>query len=659
MDMSRYLDLFVSEARQHLQEAEREISRLGPDAGAEGEEALNNLFRHFHSLKGMAASMGFEEIATLSHAVEDLLDEIRKDPARGARPGVGEVVLEAFDALSALVAEASSGARSFPSQEGLIGRVKRIFAETGLPAPPPGPPAEPPAPEGSQPSGSEAPAATAGPSAKTGAVFRCRLQIDPAADLPAARAALALRRLEAVGTILTSTPSRESLGRQPFDGTITLLLSTTVPRARLTACIEELIDVSSYSITEELLPSEATPGKGAALRETEAGLPSTIRIPTASLDHFLDTLGELITWRGSLGAALRIGDLDSAAEGHTRLSRAVDRLREEVMAIRLLPFEHIVPHLNQTVRTLSRQTGKRVSLQISGTEVALDRAVLEEILDPLNHLLRNAVDHGIELPVERTALGKDPTGRILLAVSRRGDRVGIRLEDDGRGMDSEIIARTAQQLGYITPAQAAGLAAEEILMLTTVPGFSMAQAPTELSGRGVGMDVVRTRLEKLGGRMSLESRPGQGLTVTLDLPLTVAVIDAFLVSSGGMIFAVPSSAATRTVHATAAALRRDRSATYLDVGGSLVPALRPDEALGLGSGARPFPDRFPVLMVEAAGIRSALAVEAILERRELVVKPLGSPLDHLREYSGAALLDDGRITLILDVVNLASSATGS
>lgn len=658
MDMSRYLDLFVSEARQHLQEAEKEIARLGPDGGAEGEEALNNLFRHFHSLKGMAASMGFEEIATLSHAVEDLLDEIRKEPARGARPGVGEVVLEAFDAVSTLVEQVSSGATQLPSHGELVERVKQVAAELGIPAPPDGPP-EPPAPEEVEPTGTEPPATTAGPSKKTVVVFRCRLQIDPAADLPAARAALVLRRLEAVGTILTSTPPLENLGQEPFDGTITVLVSTSAPRTRLAACIEELIDVSSYSITEELLPSVAAPGKGAALRETEAGLPSTIRIPTVSLDHFLDTLGELITWRGSLGAALRMGDVESAAERHTRLSRAVDRLREEVMAIRLLPFEHIVPHLNQSVRALSRQTGKRVSLQISGTDVALDRAVLEEILDPLNHLLRNAVDHGIELPVERSTLGKDATGRIMLAVSRHGDRVGIRLEDDGRGMDSEIIARTAERLGFITPVQAAGLSAEEILMLTTVPGFSTAKAPTELSGRGVGMDVVRTRLEKLGGRMSLESRPGHGLTVSLDLPLTVAVIDAFLVSSGGLIFAVPSSAATRTMLATSAALRRDRSATFLEEQGSLIPTLRPDEALGFGSGSRPFPDQFPVLMVEAAGIRSALAVDAILERRELVVKPLGSPLDHLREYSGAALLDDGRITLILDVANLASSATGS
>ncbi len=653
MDMSRYLDLFVSEARQHLQEAEREIARLA--GGGADPEGLNALFRHFHSLKGMAASMGFKEIAHLSHAVEDLFDEIRKDPALAGRSGMADLVLEGLDVVSRLVESASAGSKEFPEQESLVSRVKQMAASLKG-----GPSASAaPASRAEEPAREPPPAAPAQPPpAAPAAVYRCRLLIDPETDLPAARAALTLRQMETLGTVLTSTPPRESLGKAPFDGSLTVLLSTALSRERLAAGLEGLLDVASYSLMEELLPSDAGSRRDAGVREAEPGLPSTIRIPTASLDHFLDTLGELITWRGSLAASLRNRDIGSALESHDRLSRAIDQLREEVMTIRLLPFEHLVPHLNQTVRALGRQTRKKVALQISGTEVALDRAVLEEILDPLNHILRNAVDHGIEPPEERIAAGKDPTGRVFIAVSREGDRVRIRIEDDGRGMDPENILRKAVEGRFLSASEAAALAPAEILLLTTIPGFSTTETPTELSGRGVGMDVVRTRIEKLGGHMDLQSGRGAGVTVLLDLPLTVAVIDAFLVEVADSVFAVPASVTYRTLLASRQAVRRARNGFYLEDGGTLLYAFRPDEALGLARDGREMPARLPVLLFRTESARGALAVDAILERRELVVKPLGKPLEHLREYSGAALLDDGRIALILDVPNLHRQMTG-
>ncbi len=651
MDMSRYLDLFVSEARQHLQGVEKELSRIADLSPAEAAEPLNNLFRHFHSLKGMAASMGFAEIATLSHAVEDLFDGIREQPDTARRPGVSDLVLEALDTVARMVDAAAGGATEFPSQAPLIARVKdsavRISepqqldiepADAGAPPEPPGPRA---------------------PAAAASSVFRCQLRIDPGAELPTARAALVMRTLESLGSILTSTPAREDLGRGPFDGSLTFLLSTESSRKELAAALEDLVDVASYNIIEETLPTASQALHGPEVREAEPALPSMIRIPTAALDGFLDTLSELITWRGSLGASLRAADAGGATESHRKLSRAIDRLRGEVMAIRLLPFEHIVPHLNQSVRTLCRQTGKRVSLQISGTEVALDRAVLEEILDPLNHLLRNAVDHGIEGEEERRAAGKEPGGRILIAVSRVGDRVQVRLEDDGRGMDTERILRQAVEGGFISPTEAVPLSPDEILMLTTIPGFSTTEKLSEISGRGVGMDVVRTRVEKLNGRMVLKSQPGRGLEVLMDLPLTVAVIEAFLVEASGVVFAVPASLAERTLLVEAAAVRRSRSGFFLEEGETLLPAFRPDEALGMLAEPRALAPQFPVILFSSDDVRAALAVDAILERRELVVKPLGSLLEHLREYSGAALLDDGTIALILDVRNLAHLGTAS
>jgi len=652
--MSRYLDLFVSEARQHVQDAEREITRMAE--GAADTEGLNALFRHFHSLKGMAASMGFQEIARLSHAIEDLFDEIRKEPEKPPHPGVTDLVVEGLDVISDFIEKASAGEKDFPAREDLIAKVKQAASEYGKT------PSLTPregdrrsvesekAPSGRMDEAPDPPPSSRAPAARATA-YRCRLHINPEADLPAARAALALRHIESLGVILTTTPPRETLGKSPFDGVLTVLLSSGLSRERLTSGLEGLLDVASYSVSEEILPTDEVKREG-GVREAEQGLPSTIRIPTASLDHFLDTLGELITWRGSLSASLKSNDLKNAAESHDRLSRAIDRLRNEVMSIRLLPFDHIVPHLNQTVRTLARQTGKRVAIQISGTEVALDRAVLEEILDPLNHILRNAVDHGIELADDRLAAGKEATGRVFIAVSRAGDRVRIRIEDDGAGMDTDAIARTAVDGGFLSAEEASSLRPQELLMLTTIPGFSTSLTTTELSGRGVGMDVVRTRIEKLGGHIDLQSIRGAGVTVLLDLPLTVAVIDAFLVEAGGSVFAVPASVASRTILASRASVRRSRTGFYLEDAGALLHAFRPDEALGLRPASGELPPRFPVILFRTESSTGALAVDAIIERRELVVKPLGSPLDHLREYSGAALLDDGRIALILDVANL-------
>jgi two-component system chemotaxis sensor kinase CheA len=225
-------------------------------------------------------------------------------------------------------------------------------------------------------------------------------------------------------------------------------------------------------------------------------------------------------------------------------------------------------------------------------------------------------------------------------------------------MDTDVILREAVQQGFISPTQAVPLSTEEILMLTTIPGFSTSHSPTEISGRGVGMDVVRTRIERLNGRVVLQSRPGRGLTVLMDLPLTVAVIEAFIVEASGAVFAVPASVAERTLLASAATVKRSRSGFFLEEGETLLPAFRPDEALGMIRGERELPGTFPALVFSAADVRGALAVDAIVGRRELVVKPLGSPLEQLREYSGAALLDDGRIALILDVANLAHLAAG-
>jgi len=299
-----------------------------------------------------------------------------------------------------------------------------------------------------------------------------------------------------------------------------------------------------------------------------------------------------------------------------------------------------------------------VSLLIEGGEVSVDRSVLEEIIDPLNHILRNAVDHGIENPEDRAALGKPEKGSIRLEVARSGDTVTIAVQDDGRGMDAEAIRRTALAGGFVDRERLAAMDDGAVLLLTTIPGFSTARDVTDISGRGVGMDVVRTRIEALHGHMNIRSTPGRGTCITLVLPLSVAVIDAFLVRAGASVFAVPARSVARVDVVAASRVRSTLTGRYLVSGAddeTPAPVSSLSESLGSAGGPSAEP-QVSILAYQVNGTHGRLMVDRVLERRELVVRPLGPPLERLRKYSGAALLDDGGVALVLDLGNIGAAA---
>ncbi|HKY33107.1 MAG TPA: ATP-binding protein, partial [Candidatus Polarisedimenticolia bacterium] len=510
---------------------------------------------------------------------------------------------------------------------------------------------------------SPAPLPSPGPGDGAGRrLYRCVLTIDPHADLPAGRAALALRRLESVGTITATSPGREALASQEFDGEMVVQLATERPQAAIMAAVKDLLDLQRFEVAELGLEKKAGPAAGARPEgggDPPAG-PSTVRVPTAALDLFLDAIAEMISRRGELAEAIRSKDLGAARGALDGMSETLARLRGQVMEIRLLPFEHITPRLTRAMRDLCRRTGKRAVLQIAGAAVAMDRSVLEEIIDPLLHILRNAVDHGILPPAEREAAGKSPVGIVRVEVIRGSDTVQVAVEDDGEGMDVEAIRRRAREGGYAGEAELAAWEDEQVLMLTTIPGFSTARQVTDISGRGVGMDVVRTRIEALRGHVAIRSHRGSGTRIELTLPLTVAILDAFVVESAAGLFAVPAGAVTSVQVVPRARMHKTLSGRFMAVGAEgsdpvYAPLLILDEALQRRRPASR-PGELPVLHYQVRGARGGLAVDRILGRQEVVVKPLGPPLERLRKYSGAALLDDGRLALVLDLANLGALA---
>ena len=680
MDMQKYLELFISEASEHITEAGRIIARL--KEGIAAPDSFHALFRHFHSIKGMAASMSFGDIGAISHVVEDLCDALRKGRL-APRADLADRLLEATDMVATQI-ETARSRRSDPSGstdhaallETLRGCVPGVAAAMPGPAKlgqAQGPVVQDPAAQDPAPQSPDlqAPAVQgaaeqrlAAPAAER--LLRCMVEIDPQADFAGPRAALVLRRLESLGRITRAEPPATALLSSSFDGHLTVEIATRHPGARVQQEIQSVMDVVSCDV------SEAT-GAAAQLPAPAAALPATVRIPTATLDAFLEALAGLIGQRGALSEALRAGEAATARDALRGLTGSIDRLRDQVLEIRLLPFELIVPHLEQSLRALCRHTGKDVALHVEGSEVAMDRSVLEEIIDPLMHLLRNATDHGIETADRRTAAGKPARGTIHLKVAREAGQARVIVQDDGRGMDVEAIRRIAVAGRYVSREELARMDDAAVLMLTTIPGFSTAGKVTEISGRGVGMDVVRTRIEALGGHMAISSTSGAGARVDLVLPLSVAVIDAFLVECRAGVFAVPSGCVERVEMIGAERLSATGAGHFLRCGPApgtaagapgtaagadqFVPLVDLDAFLGTEDAApRPSGDRRQVLHYTVDGAAAALSVHRVVQRAKLLVKPLGMPLERLRRYSGSALLDDGRVALILEVSSLRGQA---
>lgn len=712
MNMSKYMDLFLAEAREHLSAIEDDMARLEQEP--EDRPALNELFRHAHSIKGMAASMGFRTIAELAHGIEDVLDGVKQRQA-GFDASMRSVLGAAFDGVDRMIEQVGAGrepdldvAPLLESLHGLVrprgaradGSPSRALsaAPTGsagapaaspqAPATTPGSafrPAQAPAPApGARPVPAPAPARTP---ARTRTVL-LEIGISPDSPLPAARAAVAIKRLEARGRLISADPSLDELlgGGRPEH--LTVVVESDVRADQLLAEIAKIQDlvplgVTAIDVESDSEPAPAPPPKRdgaadpgmrvvpqadpapaprptatgwvppAAPADPGAASPATVRIPARSLDRFLDTIGELLVQRGRLAGLLK-GRSDRALDiSLERLKSLVDRLYGDVMGLRMLPFETIAQRFTRSVRELASAQRKRVSFRITGREVMLDRSMLDELIDPINHVLRNAVDHGIESPAERLTAGKTESGSIAILLERAGDSVTIKIEDDGRGMDPEEIRRAALRKGFLTAEACAGVDDASALMLTTIPGFSTNDRVTEVSGRGVGMDVVRTRVERLGGRLALRSMPGTGLSVEMRLPLTIVVVQAFIVEAGGRHWAVPVSSVRRTFEILEDQVEREGVRGWARIGAERVALFDLTETLGLESRLESPPGPRQALIASEPDRSVAFTVDRIVGRREIVVKPLRQPLEELRGYSGATILEDGRIALIVDLLSLA------
>lgn len=677
VDMSRYLGLFVSESTEHLDQLGRELVELEKQPKDKLPATIDSMFRHAHSVKGMAASMGFEPIAVLAHRAEDLLGSVREDVNRLSRDLV-DVLLLSTDALLSQVRAAGDGKAPEQSDKlvkELEGRLTRITGEKPEPTriadatvTNVGAPATPPAKE--EPPKTEATAAAASPSTPLGLPprFALKLKVAATCQVPGVRAFLVYKRLATIGNVFDLKPALEDLkaGRIP-GGNFALELETSAGEAAIAQALKsisevELVGVSAVTLTQTPpTPAPAAPNPAAPVEApkvvgaTEQA--RTVRVRTELLDYFLDTVGELLIATARIrevGKQLPDGLKPVLEEGVDRLHSLVKDLHDKVMTVRMTPISVITDRLPRVARDIARKRGREADLVITGAEIELDRAILDELADPLLHLLRNCIDHGLESPEDRTAAGKKPAGRVLVTVRRERDRVVVDMEDDGRGMDAEKLKSAAVQRGLITAEAAARMTDKDAFMLATLPGVSTARDISDISGRGVGMDAVKRAVENVGGTLEIESEKKKGTRFTLRLPLTVAVVNLLLVKVGHEALGLPIGKVLGAVEADPSELAESRSHKLLTHGNSLVPVYSLARLLSLPAeenrvGWRPY-----VLMESDQG-RVALEVDRLLGQEEVVLKAVSRPLDLIPGLSGVTILGSGRPVFILDVPRLLSA----
>jgi two-component system chemotaxis sensor kinase CheA len=619
MDLSKYAALFLAESREHLNACNRSL--LEWERAPASVEPVDRLFRAIHTIKGMASTMGYPGVARLSHAAENLLDALRHNRI-STSPAVFQLLFRAVDTLGRAVEGAAAGSED----EADAAQIAELDAAAAGLDPGPQPVAGPPPPP-------EPKLRRATDAPRTRPV---RVVIRSGAVMRGARAVLVLRRAEAIGAVSGLQPAGAQLESDEFDGRFFFRLQTRLSDPEIAAALNAVGEVETVRFEE---PAGADgPGRG-----------RQIRVDLRRLDTLMKQVGELVVAKNRLAAlSADSGDL-ALSEVSGRISRLVSGMQAEVLAARMTPVGEVFERFPRLARDLSRELGKRIRFDMEGEEIELDRSILDEIGEPLLHLIRNAADHGIEPPEERMAAGKPAEGRILLSATRERNTVALRVTDDGRGIDRGRILAKARSEGLATD-EIDALTDDLLLRVLARPGFSTAQAVSGVSGRGVGVDVAMTRVRALGGTLEVRTELGRGSTFLIRVPLTLAIVRALLADAGGEQYAVPLAYVAETVEFDRRAVTSVRDREALVVRDRVIPTIHLRDLVA--AEGQTAVARQPTVILELGERRTALVVDALVGQQDIVVEPFDAPRGIPPFVGGATILADGKPALILDVAAL-------
>lgn len=696
LDMAAYLGIFLDEAEEQLQVLDETLILL--EQHQHDGELLNKIFRAAHTLKGSSASMGFEKMASVTHNMESILDELRQGKLV-LSSAIIDSLLSSLDVLRRLREEiAQQGGEGDVDIEGVLDKLDRVRSSAAVP-------------------GSAPPAASPGIASlndieenlvraaeiKGYHVWQVKVMLEPDCLMKGPRAYIVFKNLEEVGEVIKAVPPVEDIEAEKFDLSFELLLVSKEDADRITNIIKSTSEIAAVEISALTLDEGAdafaslvaaagpmaptvTAGEtvrmpnAAASEEKKAG--QTVRVDVHRLDNLLNLVGELVIdrtrlarvggeLRGRLGAEELVETMEEIS---VHIGRITGELQGEIMKARMFPIDQVFNRFPRMVRDLAHKAGKQVNFIIEGRETELDRTVIEEIGDPLIHLLRNAIDHGVELPEERLKQGKPPQGTVELKAYQQENQIVITVTDDGRGMDPEALRRKAVERGLIKAEQAGRMSDREAFNLIFLPGFSTSETVSDVSGRGVGMDIVRNHLEKINGVVEIQTAKGRGTKFTIKLPLTLAINRSLLVYAAGQVMAFPLVNVVEIISVDPASIQQVHQQDVVLVRGEVLPLVDLAAALGFSSmraskeslavkdglsaeenmsGTR----SFSVVIVAISERRVGFIVDDLIGEQEVVIKSLGEYVGQVPGLAGATIMGDGKVALILDVRGLVLRST--
>lgn len=640
------LPIFLAEVDEHLQILDEALIRLEQQDG--DPQLVQSLFRSAHTIKGMSGMIGHQRMTDLTHALETVLDMLRRNDIQATSQLIN-ACLAAVDHLRMLRNEVSSSQVCGVNVEEIILPLKR-FLEGGNASGPAGAEEGISAPSAREPGG--------------GAwVVKVGAKIDSRSLASAARAFQLMMVLQELGDIQTMTPSQAQIEAAAVVRDFSAVLATTHPIEQIDAALKTISEVEEIQVEESFAPSKAVP-EPAPLDPTERrsnnpfgrrSTDMTIRMNVERLDTLLNLAGELIMDRNRLkkieSRLTGDHDYDELSETIAHLGRITDQIQEEVMHIRMLPIASVFGKFPRMVHDLSLKVKKQIEVVIKGEKTEMDRSMLEELNDPLIHLVRNSIDHGIESPGQRLAAGKPERGRILLTARHEQGRIFLTVEDDGGGIDAEKLRNTAVQKGLISAEDAACLTEEQSIDLMFLPGLSTSETISDISGRGVGLDIVHNNIQRINGTIQVETRAGAGTRFQIILPLTLAIMPALLVRVQHSIFAIPLVMITETFRLDRADIKYVYHKPVTMLRESVLSLMQLSTAFNLPQLEADGQNLY-VVVVQSGKQRIGLIVDSLVGEEDVVVKPLGTLLGDIQGISSAAILGEGQVALIVDMFGL-------
>ncbi len=691
MDTNQYMEMFLDESHEHLQSLNEGLLSL--EENAEDVSVVNEIFRNAHTLKGMSATMGYNKIAELTHEMEDVLDLIRKEQLK-LDEDIIDTLFKCLDSLEQMINSVADGeSEDVVDVTDLVATLSAISKGESNPAPA--------AAKANAPAAAAPATASAAPAskstldlndvdrdilrqAKEGGLLGIHVQITLAQTclLKSARSYMVMNALDELGDVIKSVPSAEDLEQEKFDHTFDILVVTgadmkTVEDAmgtisEIDKVALELVDPDQATAPQAAAPAaekaapaapkaapaaavsapkpaaKAAPAKAAPPKKNHQS--QSVRVDIDKLDTLMNLMGELVINKVRLeqiGQTHRLAELTETLE---QMDRVTTDLQNIVMKVRMVPVSAVFNRFPRMVRDISKELNKEINLTIEGEETELDRTVIDEIGDPIMHLLRNSLDHGVEHPDDREAKGKPRTGEVGLIARHEGNNVVIMVTDDGAGINADIIRKKAVEKGMISQEDADKLDDTDAVRLVFLPGFSTAEKITDISGRGVGMDVVRSKIESLSGHVDVETKIDEGSIFKIKLPLTLAIIQAMLVKVQQEMYAIPLGSIDSTINIQPTDIKTVRNKEVIVLRGEIIPIIRMEETLQVPHVKDS--DEIFVVVVHAGEAKAGIVVDNLIGQQEIVIKTLGNLFAGLKMFSGATVLGDGRVALILDVATM-------